>query len=202
MVATKATAMPLPTSLMSCEMLHDLDEAEDRADDADGGGEAAGCFEDLGDALILLALVVELQLHHLAQVGGADAVDGQHQALLEKGVVDLGEFGIEGEDAFFAGLVGIAQKVLHEGVGLGLGVEEDVRELAQGLKHDAQGELHHDRADGAADDDQRSGGLEDLRQTAAIEHEADADAGERKGYAAKGALIQTYLHQFRPLMRR
>jgi len=77
-----------------------------------------------------------------------------------------------------------------------------VPKLAYGLKHDAHGELHHDRADGAADDDECSGGLEDLRQTTAIEHEADTDAGERKGYAAKGALIQTYLHQFRPLMRR
>ena len=44
------------------EVLHDLDEAEHRADDADGGREAAGGLEDGGNALFDLRLTLSISI--------------------------------------------------------------------------------------------------------------------------------------------
>ena len=63
------------------EVLHDLDEAEDGADDADGGRVAASGFEDGGDLFFDLGFVVEFELHDLADFGGLGAVDGEHEGL-------------------------------------------------------------------------------------------------------------------------
>src|SRR5215475_7608073 len=48
------------------EMLHDLNKAKDRADDADCWSKTAGGFEHFGDVILVLGLVVEFELHHLA----------------------------------------------------------------------------------------------------------------------------------------
>ena len=60
------------------EVLHDLNQSEDRADDADGGGKASGRLEYLGNLLFVLGLVIEFEFHDLAELFGLGAVDRQH----------------------------------------------------------------------------------------------------------------------------
>ena len=175
-------------------MLHNLDEAQDSADDADGGSKPGGSFKDLGDARVFFAPVVELELHHSAEVGGGDAVDGQHEAFFQEGVLNFGQLSIEGEEAFFAGFVGIVEKVVNEFVGLGFAVQENVFEMDGGLEDDFEGKLHHDGADGTADDNEGSCGLEDLGDPAAFKHQAESDSEERNQYAAKGTFVHSTPH--------
>ena len=107
------------------EILHDLDEAEDGADDADGGGVAAGSFEDGGDFFFDLGFVVELELHDLADFAGLGAVDGEHEGLFEEGIGDGGEVGVERDDAASAGLVGEGDDLREGRFAVGAFVEED-----------------------------------------------------------------------------
>ena len=101
------------------EVLHDLDEAEDGADDADGGRVAACGFEDCGDFFFDLGFVVELELHDLADLAGLGAVDGEHEGLLEEGIGDGGEIGVERDDAALAGFVGEGDDLREDGFAVG-----------------------------------------------------------------------------------
>ena len=70
------------------EVLHHLDQPQHRAENADGGRESAGGLEDRGKPLFALGGGIEADAHDLAQFGGLGAVDGQHEGLLEKGILD------------------------------------------------------------------------------------------------------------------
>ena len=58
------------------KLLHDLDEANDCANDAYCGRVAASGFEDLRDLFFHLCFVVELHLHDLADFAGFGSIDG------------------------------------------------------------------------------------------------------------------------------
>src|SRR5271156_2266890 len=88
------------------EVLHDLDESEDCADDADGGRVAACGFKDGRYFFFDLGFVVELELHDLADFGWLGAVDGEHKGLFKKGIGDVRKIGVEGDDTASASLVG------------------------------------------------------------------------------------------------
>ncbi len=96
------------------EMLHDLDESQHRAEDADGGRESSGRFEDRGEPLFVLRDGVEADLHDLAQFVGLGAVDGQHEGLLEKGILDGLQIAVQRDDAVAAGLVGEGDQQMNE----------------------------------------------------------------------------------------
>ncbi len=64
------------------EVLHYLDEAENRADDTDGGSETTGRFEDLGFGFPVMLVEGDVDLDHLAEVLKIGAVDGEHERLL------------------------------------------------------------------------------------------------------------------------
>ena len=96
------------------EMLHHLDEAEHRAENADGGREAAGRLEDRGQPFFVFGDGVEADAHDLAQFGGLGAVDGQHEGLLEKRILDGLQIGVERDDAVAAGLVGEGDQQVDE----------------------------------------------------------------------------------------
>src|SRR6202012_2085779 len=105
------------------QVLHDLDQSEDRSDDADGGREAACSLEDCGNLFLHYELVVDAQFHNLAQLGGLGSIDGQAQRLSQKRVVNSGQVGVEGDDAAAARLVGVGHQLLHGG-GAGRGAVE------------------------------------------------------------------------------
>src|SRR5580692_1606792 len=65
------------------QVLHDLDEAKDGADDADGGRKAGRGFKHFWNAGVFFAGVVQVQLHHFAQVFGVGAVDGELESVFE-----------------------------------------------------------------------------------------------------------------------
>ena len=85
-------------------------------------------FEHLGDVLFVLRLVVQLELHHLLQFLGLGAVDRQHQGLFQERIADLFHFAVERDDAFLAGLLGVAHDL----------ADLRVRILALVEKHRAQ----------------------------------------------------------------
>jgi len=70
------------------EMLHDLDEAEHRAENADGGGEAAGRLEDSRQSFFGLRRGFHADLHNFAQFAGFCTVNGQHQGLAQKRILN------------------------------------------------------------------------------------------------------------------
>ena len=70
------------------QMLHDLDESEDGADDADGGAKTSGGFIDAGQLVFGFGGGVELQLHDGAQLGGFGAIDGEHEGAAHEGTFD------------------------------------------------------------------------------------------------------------------
>ena len=168
-------------------MLHDLDEADDRADDADGGGESAGGFEDGGNAGFDFADIVDLDLHDAAQLGGFGAVDGEHQGLAKKGVGHLREILVEGDDAFAAGFVGESDDLAEEGFAAAVAMEEDAHQTEGGGEDGFERELEHDGAEGSAEDDHGGGGLQHLAEMTAFEQQAGENAGQREKNAAKAA---------------
>ena len=158
------------------EVLHHLDEAEDGAYDADGGGVAAGGLEYCGNLLFDLGFVVELELHDLADLAGFGPVDGEHQGLSEEWVGDGGEVGVERDDAASAGLVGEADDLRKGGFAVRAFVEEDLGDRFERGDEDLQGELEHDRPDGAAKDDHGRSGLGNLSDASPLDHHAGENA--------------------------
>ena len=100
------------------QVLHDLNEAEHRADDSDGGRESSGGLEHFGNVRFVLGLIVELQLHHFANFLRLGAIDGEHEALFEKGIFHLFEDFIEGDDAVLASLLGVFDDFGDEQLGI------------------------------------------------------------------------------------
>src|SRR5208282_5846452 len=104
----------------------DLDEAEDRPDNANRGRESADRLEYLGDARFVLGLIIEFKLHHLAQLLGLGTVHRQHEGLAKKGFLDVFEFAVERHNAFLASLMGEANDFLDKLLRVPLRIEEDL----------------------------------------------------------------------------
>ena len=76
--------MPRPNFVDIGEVLHDLDETHDGADDADRRRVAAGGFENGRNLFFDLGLIRKLELHNLAYLRGFRSVDREHQGLFEE----------------------------------------------------------------------------------------------------------------------
>ena len=88
------------------EVLHDLNESKDCADDSDGGRIASGSLKHSRDFFFYLGFVVEFELHDLADLGWLGAVDGEHEGLFEERIQNRREIGVEGDDTTSASLIG------------------------------------------------------------------------------------------------
>ena len=170
-------------------MLHDLNQTEHRTDNADGRRIAGRRFKHLGNALVLLAAIVDLQFHHLAQIGSAHAVDRQHQAFFQKRILNLRQLAVQREQPFAACLKGIAEQIFHQCVRLRFLVPENVFQLLDGLQQDAQRKLHHHGAQGSAEDDQSCRRLQHLGKLPSVQNQTKANAAQRYQNAANGTLI-------------
>ena len=122
------------------EVLHDLDQAENGSDDSDRGRETSRGFENLRDVFFVFSLVIQLEFHHLLKLLRLGAVNGQHQRLFQEGIFDLLDFAIERNDAFLAGFLRVAHDFADLQMRILALVEEDRSHLAEGVKHDRQGE--------------------------------------------------------------
>jgi hypothetical protein len=171
------------------EVLHDLNESDDGADDADGGGETAGGFEDGGDAGFDFADIIDLELHDAAQFGGLGAVDGEHEGLAKEGIGDLIEIGVEGNDAFAARFVNELDNLAEQGEAAIAFVKEEPKEAEQGGEDGTEGELEHDGAEGSAEDDHGGGGLDNLTDVSAFEEKTGKNAGQSQKNSAEAASI-------------
>ena len=114
------------------EVLHDLDESEDGADDSDGWGEASGGFIDAGQLVFGFGAGVEFKLHDGAQLAGLGAIDGEHEGAAHEGIGDVGQFGVERDDAVAARLLGQFGEAVDLIAGAGTGLEQDDAEIAHG----------------------------------------------------------------------
>src|SRR6185312_16332323 len=178
-----------PHLLDVVEVLHYLNKAENGADDADGGGEAAGGIKGLDGALGLLGLVAEFEFHIVAQLLRLGAIHRQHQSLAQKGFLDALQVLVEGYDALLAGLLGKADDLVDQAMQVRLLAEEDGLQLRKAAHDHVQRELKHDRAQGAADDDQGRGGLENLTDVTAVNDQAGENSAEGDQQAEGAATI-------------
>ena len=115
------------------QVLHHLDEAQDRPDNANRGRESAGRLEHLGNALFVLGLIIQFKLHHLAQFLGFGAVHRQHQRLAKEGLLDVFEFAVERHNAFLAGLMGKADDFFNQFLRVCLRIKKDVAQSLDSL---------------------------------------------------------------------
>jgi len=183
------------------EVLHDLDESEDGADDADSGRVASGGLEDGGNLFFDLGFVVELELHDLADLCGFGAVDGEHESLSEKRIRDGGEVSVEGDDAAPACLVGEGDDLSESCFAVRAFMEEDFNDGFEGGEEDVHRKLEHDSAEGATDDDHGRSGLGDLGDAAAFDHHAGENADEGESDATDAGDIHDFLFRVKLIIR-
>ena len=116
------------------------------------GGEAAGRFEDFGNVLFIFGLIIQLQLHHLAELLRFGAVNGKHQGFLQEGIVNGGQIGVERNDALATRLVGEGNQLPNRLLRIDSGFEENLYQLAEGGDDHRHGILQEDGAQGSAKD--------------------------------------------------
>ena len=81
------------------QMLHHLDQAEHRAENADGGREAAGRLEDRGQPLFVFGGGVQADPHDLAQLGGSVPSTASMRDCFRNGSSNGLQVGVERDDA-------------------------------------------------------------------------------------------------------
>ena len=170
-------------------MMHHLDQAEHRAENADGGREAAGRFKDRGQTLFVFGNRVEAYVHDFAQLGGLGAVNGQHQRLFQKRILDGLQIGVERDHALAAGLVGERDKQLDNVPFLLARRGKDVAQAAKCGEHGGERKLQQHRAQRAAKYDQSRGGLQNLAQVSAFNQQTCHDSGDGQQNSANARLI-------------
>ena len=88
------------------EVLEDVDERHDGAEDPEGRREAAGRRPEVGVVLMALSHPVDLGLEDRPDQVGVGAVHHELQALLGVLVVDLRQVVLQREQALLTGLLG------------------------------------------------------------------------------------------------
>ena len=109
------------------EMLHDLDQSYDCANDSYRRGEAARRFEDLRDFFFQLRVVVESKLHDLPKLARLGSIHCHHQRSLQKGVRDIRERFVEGDDSVAPGTVSVSNQFLNVASGSRFGSTKTCR---------------------------------------------------------------------------
>ena len=161
-----------PDFINVIQVLHHLDESENRADDADGGRKSSGSLENLGYAFLVLGLIIEFKLHHLAKFLRLGAIHGQHQGFAKEWFFDVFEVAIERHNSFLAGSMRKSDNFLHQVLRIALCIEEDIAQLFEAGNNDAERELQHHGADGPAKHNHRGRRLDDLGKLSAFEQQA------------------------------
>ena len=112
-VARNAAAISGPSVDGLVEVVHHVDEAEDRADDAHRRRERAGLHERRAAGDVALAHRLVLGVEHGGDQVGVGAVDDELDALLGERVVDLLDRLVEREQAVAARLLGVADDLVR-----------------------------------------------------------------------------------------
>ena len=179
--------MPSTDGRDVAQVAHDVDEAEDGADDSDRRRVASHRLEDLRGVLAVLFLLADRDLERLAERLRVDAVDRHHERLAKERIGGvLGDL-LEREDAVAARAVRVVDDLV-----------DDLRRVhrrllerpARGLERRGErreGILHDDGADRAAENDDRGRPTEHRARVPAFEVVADEDREEREGDADQGA---------------
>jgi hypothetical protein len=126
---------------------------------------------------------VSISTEHLPQALRLDAIHQQLQAFLDEGVFDGRDLAFQRQQTFLASHVApahhrgdqclVIQRRRHE---------YPAHHLHAGAKH-LEGALQHHRTEGAADDDEKGGRLDQGRDVAAFEHLPDEDRRQRESQA-------------------
>src|SRR5579863_5805508 len=164
-------------------MLHHLNQAKHSPDDANRWGEATCRLKYLRSPLLVFSLIIELQLHNLAEFVRFRAVNGEHEGFLQKRVLDFWKFAIERDDSFPAGFLGVVNETADCGFRVGFGTDKNRSESSNGEQNNRDRELQHDSAQRAAKDNHRGGRLQDLAQIAAFEQESSDNSSYRQKHA-------------------
>ena len=160
-----------------------MDQAQHRAEDADRRRVAAGRFPDLGALLELGFPGVDLDFKDFPQPLGLDAIHQQLQALLDERVFHLGDPALEGQQPLLAGHVAPAHHLGDQRVVVEVGrCEHPAEHLHPSAKHFHR-TLQHHRPEGAADDDQERGRLDQGPDMPSLEHLPHQDCRKAEGDA-------------------
>ena len=177
MVATKATAMPRPTSSMlsrccmtwispsTAPMMPMVGEKPPA--DSKTWGMCSSCSAWLSSSSSII----------LRSSCGSVPSTASMSDFFRKGLRFL-QFRIERNDAFPPGLMGIMTNSCTICRGSSVGFEKDMTQAAEGGEHHRQRKLDHHRAQGAAEDDHGGGGLHDLGQPSAFQQQAPDNSAQ------------------------
>ena len=125
----------------------------------------------------------------LRKLRGLGAVDGEHEGLLKKGILDGLQVGVERDDAVAAGLVGEGDQLANQLRVVLARRGEDVRQAAKCSRNRGQRELEQHRAQCAAKDNKRRSGLQNLAEVAAFDEQTGDNAGHGQKHSADARFI-------------
>src|SRR5277367_2392386 len=134
-------------------------------------------------------MVIDLQLHDLAQFGWFGAIDREGECLLEKCIRDRRQVLVQRHDAAAPRLVGKAQQQLDRGVAIDLSCKEDTCQTFEGSANSRQGKLQHHRAEGSAKNDHGRRGLQNLAYMSTLDQQAGKYARQSKYHSTKATFI-------------
>jgi hypothetical protein len=173
-------------------MLHDLDQAQHRAEDADGGREAAGGLEDRGEPLFVSMVESRLTRMILRNSLGSVPSTASMRVCLRKGSWMVCR-------SLSSETTPLRRALLAKATSWRMSWSLCLRGAAKTCArlrmrpHGGQRELQQHRAHGAAKDDQRRGRLQNLAQVAAFDQQAGNDAGDGQEDSANARFIHELL---------
>src|SRR6185312_6040447 len=169
-----------PDFVKLVQMLHHLNQAQHRSQDSNGRRKAPGGFKHLRESLFMFLAAVEFHLHHLAQFAGFGAIHGEHERFPHERITNPSQMRIERDDALFAGLLSKAHKRADYLGGVPIGLKKHASQLPAGAQDSGQRKVDADRSQRPAKNNERSSGLQDLREISALEKQSGGYAAQRQ----------------------
>src|SRR5271168_60885 len=128
-------------------------------------------------------MVFDLQVHDLAKFAGFGSINGQHDGLLEKGVLNRLQILIERDDPAAPRLVGEMNQLFYSGFAATLAVKEGAKQSFARCADNRQRILKHDSAKGAPQHDHGGSGLKYLADVATFKQQAGENPSQRQQYS-------------------
>jgi hypothetical protein len=160
-----------------------VDEAEHRAQDADGRAEASGDFPNLRHRHFFALLVGDGVLDQIFKHFGVVAVDDVTQVRSEESVFHRGQLLFEGKDAFLAGHGRHADDLLDQDVKVDFPVQKNFAHGADGSTEVADLTRQERRSQRAAEHDEGRRRLEERFEVATFPVISQDDGGKSEDQA-------------------
>ena len=158
------------------QILHHLDEAQYRADDADGWRIAPAAVENFRSFFGPGFMQINFKFHHRLEFFQVGTVDGEAESLLEKGIGDVLGVLIQRDDALLAGLGREDQYFVDDPCRAYGALEENLFQVAEGRQECARRRIDQHGAARSAEHDQGGRVLRNVLNAAFLKQQAPDDA--------------------------